>query len=222
MNFVEQQTEPREHADKVRKIPKQQRALETKKRLLAAAHNILIDEGIDALTTRRLAAVSGMSVGTIYVYFPTKEALLFWVFETRLKDRLSHFDATVGQSGLGGSGKEQVDAFLGLMAAQGMWSKLDLELRNAEEKVPALKAYTKWFEDELTSRYVAGWKRLGATMNDRELSLLAEYAHSLDHLNMKMQQGRDRESRRFVGEVTTKIFHELSRLTGATYDVPLG
>ena len=71
MNSDEQQTEPREHADKVRKIPKQQRALETKEKLLAAAHNILIDEGIDALTTRRLAAVSGMSVGTIYVYFPT-------------------------------------------------------------------------------------------------------------------------------------------------------
>src|SRR5258706_778849 len=44
--------------------------------ILDAAARILVDRGYDAFTTNRVAAGAGVSVGSLYQYFPNKEALL--------------------------------------------------------------------------------------------------------------------------------------------------
>ncbi len=59
----------------VRKEPRQARARETVEAILTAAARILTSEGFEALTTNRVAAVAGVSVGSLYQYFPNKEAL---------------------------------------------------------------------------------------------------------------------------------------------------
>ncbi len=41
-----------------------------------AAGRILLNEGIGALNTNRIAKVAGVSVGSLYQYFPNKEAVL--------------------------------------------------------------------------------------------------------------------------------------------------
>jgi len=203
---------------KIRRKPTQSRAIETKARLLEAAHDILTKEGLDALTTRRLATVSGLSVGSIYVYFPNLEALLFYVFEQRLWARLAVFDEVFDAPDPNLSGRDHVNAYFRLMADRHMWSKLDLELKNAEEKFPALKSHTQWFEDELTARYIKQWKRLGSDWRDADLKLLAAYAHNLDHINLKMQMEKTRAQRKQIGEITSELFHALTRMTGAKYD----
>ena len=43
--------------------------------LLSAARTLLLREGYAALTIRRVAAISGIAVGTVYNYFPSKELL---------------------------------------------------------------------------------------------------------------------------------------------------
>ena len=60
----------------VRKMPRQARAKETVEVILTAAARILTSEGFEALTTNRVAAVAGVSVGSLYQYFPNKEALV--------------------------------------------------------------------------------------------------------------------------------------------------
>jgi len=59
-----------------RKSPRQTRSKETVEVLLTAAARILTTEGFEALTTNRVAAVAGVSVGSLYQYFPNKEALV--------------------------------------------------------------------------------------------------------------------------------------------------
>lgn len=61
---------------KPRKIPGQQRATETRQRLLEAAARVFSDYGYAAGTTNRIAAAAGHSIGSLYQYFPNKDAIL--------------------------------------------------------------------------------------------------------------------------------------------------
>lgn len=56
--------------------PRQQRALATLAAIHEAALRILDSEGEQAFNTNRVAAVAGVSVGTLYRYFPNKEAII--------------------------------------------------------------------------------------------------------------------------------------------------
>jgi AcrR family transcriptional regulator len=59
-----------------RKAPSQQRSRSTVDALLEATARILIREGFDKASTNRIAEVAGVSVGSLYQYFPGKEALV--------------------------------------------------------------------------------------------------------------------------------------------------
>ncbi len=59
--------------------------------LLEAADQIARNEGLEALTIARLAKVSGYSEGTMYRYFPTKEALLLALEERAWQSIVTSF-----------------------------------------------------------------------------------------------------------------------------------
>ena len=60
-----------------RKQPKQTRATELVTAILEAAVQVLASEGAQRFTTTRVAEKAGVSVGSLYQYFPNKAALLF-------------------------------------------------------------------------------------------------------------------------------------------------
>lgn len=59
-----------------RKRPRQRRSEATVDAILEAAARILESDGLDALTTNAVADRAGVSVGSLYQYFPGKTALL--------------------------------------------------------------------------------------------------------------------------------------------------
>lgn len=59
-----------------RRQPKQRRARLTVDAVLEAAVKVLKREGSSALTTNRIAEVAGVSIGSVYQYFPDKGAIL--------------------------------------------------------------------------------------------------------------------------------------------------
>ena len=59
-----------------RKAPKQARSLETVKVIIEAAARILEQHGHDGFSTNTVAERAGVSVGSLYQYFPGKEALI--------------------------------------------------------------------------------------------------------------------------------------------------
>ncbi|MGV0912578.1 TetR/AcrR family transcriptional regulator [Martelella sp. FOR1707] len=63
-------------APQPRKTPTQRRAKETCAAIVEAAARILESENPDALNTNRIAERAGVSIGTLYQYFPDKHAIL--------------------------------------------------------------------------------------------------------------------------------------------------
>jgi AcrR family transcriptional regulator len=66
---------------KPRKIAAQQRSRATVDALVEATARILVKDGFDKASTNRIAALAGVSVGSLYQYFPCKEALVAAVIE---------------------------------------------------------------------------------------------------------------------------------------------
>lgn len=60
-----------------RKAPKQARSSELVAAVLQAAVQVLAAEGAQRFTTSRVAEKAGVSVGSLYQYFPNKAAILF-------------------------------------------------------------------------------------------------------------------------------------------------
>jgi AcrR family transcriptional regulator len=60
-----------------RKHPKQARSAELVAAILEAAVQVLAKEGAQRFTTVRVAEKAGVSVGSLYQYFPNKAAILF-------------------------------------------------------------------------------------------------------------------------------------------------
>jgi AcrR family transcriptional regulator len=59
-----------------RKQPHQQRAQDTVEALLEATARVLCEHGYDRASTNRIAQQAGVSIGSLYQYFPSKEALV--------------------------------------------------------------------------------------------------------------------------------------------------
>src|SRR6201992_3416629 len=60
-----------------RKQPKQERSARLVEAILQAAIRVLERDGAAAFTTIRVAERAGVSVGSLYQYFPNKESILF-------------------------------------------------------------------------------------------------------------------------------------------------
>ncbi|MCY1126838.1 helix-turn-helix domain containing protein [Frigidibacter sp. RF13] len=63
-------------AERPRKLPQQARSQATCAAILEAAARILERQGLAGLTTNRVADLAGVSVGTLYQYYPGRDALV--------------------------------------------------------------------------------------------------------------------------------------------------
>lgn len=59
-----------------RRVPKQRRSRDLVRAILDATAKVLVEEGYDRASTNRIAKVAGVSVGSLYQYFPNKQALV--------------------------------------------------------------------------------------------------------------------------------------------------
>lgn len=62
-----------------RRLPRQARSRATFDAIIEATARVLVAEGYDRLNTNRVAQVAGVSVGSLYQYFPNKESLVLAV-----------------------------------------------------------------------------------------------------------------------------------------------
>jgi AcrR family transcriptional regulator len=67
-----------------RKTPQQGRSVATVEAIHDATIQVLLRAGADRLTTVHVAERAGVSVGTLYQYFPNKQSLLFAVLERHM------------------------------------------------------------------------------------------------------------------------------------------
>ena len=77
----------------VRRRPKQRRARQTVEAVLDAVIRLLKRGGSDAITTNRIAEVAGVSIGSLYQYFPDKRAI-FTALHQRHVDQIDRMVQT--------------------------------------------------------------------------------------------------------------------------------
>jgi AcrR family transcriptional regulator len=87
---------PRNPATNPRKSASQERSRLTVDALLEATARVLMKEGYDRASTNKIAALAGVSIGSLYQYFPSKEALVAAVIDRHMHEMLQVFrDALV-------------------------------------------------------------------------------------------------------------------------------
>jgi AcrR family transcriptional regulator len=69
-----------------RRAPKQQRSRQTVDDVLAAVRLVVKRHGTRAVTTNRIAEAAGVSVGSLYQYFPDKRAIFTALHERHVDD----------------------------------------------------------------------------------------------------------------------------------------
>ena len=81
-----------------RKQPRQARAAVMVETILEAAARVLGDRSLAAFNTNRVAEVAGVSVGSVYQYFPNKSALVAALIERAQAALADAVERSVGQT----------------------------------------------------------------------------------------------------------------------------
>jgi len=85
----------------------------TRERILGAARRLFARQGFDQTTTRDLASAVGIAAGTLFNYFPSKEALATTLVADALRDAAGDFDTQL-------RGDESADEALFLLVVCGL------------------------------------------------------------------------------------------------------
>lgn len=99
-----------------RKVPQQQRSQETVNAVFEAVVQMIEKRDVNDPTVSAIAERAGVSVGSVYQYFPTKEALIASLIGFHLKQRMAELDAAIASvAGLGAepAAERLVDHLLG-------------------------------------------------------------------------------------------------------------
>ncbi|MFA4928815.1 MAG: TetR/AcrR family transcriptional regulator [Patulibacter sp.] len=79
-----------------RRIPVQDRAIATVEAIVEAAAQTFERLGYEQTTTNRVADRAGVSIGSLYQYFPNKDALLLALIEDHLDDAAARLQPVLG------------------------------------------------------------------------------------------------------------------------------
>jgi AcrR family transcriptional regulator len=102
--------------DQLRRRPARPHAHETVARILSAADRLLVAEGAAGLNTKRVAEAAGVAVGTVYNWFPDKEAIAE-ALALRAWGELSGLVADVAQDAEAGSVENPLAEAIGALVA---------------------------------------------------------------------------------------------------------
>jgi len=132
----------------LRRTPRQARSRQKLAQVLEAADRLLATEGADALTTTRVAAEAGVSVGALYQYLPDRDAIVDLLAERylgRLEALMAEFVEQAARETWPDVVGVLVDAFAGIYRSE-----------------PGLRAL--WFGRHLTERTRAADREHKRTM----------------------------------------------------------
>jgi AcrR family transcriptional regulator len=134
-------------ASAMRKNPQQARSKATIDAIVDAAAHILGERGWQGLTTNAAAQVAGVSIGSLYQYFPNKIALVEAVRRRHFDDVLAAFDIAANEDI---PRKRRIESFVtGLIAAHGRYPAAHRVLL---EEAP-------WGEDAPRDRFATQYRR---------------------------------------------------------------
>jgi AcrR family transcriptional regulator len=101
-----------------RRRPLQERGRVTVDAILEATARLLVEQGFSKLTTNRVALLAGVSIGSVYQYYPSKEALLAALIERHSDEVYAALERPLLELGKGACIRDVVgSAVRGMMAS---------------------------------------------------------------------------------------------------------
>lgn len=81
-----------------RRSPRQERSRSTVEAIVEAAARVLSEVGLESVSTTRIARVAGVSIGSLYQYFPGKEAIASAMIRRQADEDVTRLHAAVEAS----------------------------------------------------------------------------------------------------------------------------
>ncbi|WP_414449958.1 TetR/AcrR family transcriptional regulator [Burkholderia sp. 22PA0099] len=118
-----------------RKTPTQPRAAETVAAIVEAAAQVLEARGLDGFNTNAVAERAGVSIGSLYQYFPGKDALTVALMQRETQCYLDEMDAALAEP----DGVAALGLLLAATARQQLQRPNLARLLDEQEDSPALR-----------------------------------------------------------------------------------
>lgn len=136
-----------------RKLPKQARSQTTVEAILEAAAQIFERHGYAAGTTNRIAERAGVSIGSLYQYFPNKDAILVALVHLHLAESMAALQPQLERLS-GGAGFDEVlpDIVQAMVELHALAPGLHRVLFEETQLPPALRAELDRLEDQLVEQ----------------------------------------------------------------------
>ncbi len=176
-----------------RKLPRQERARETVDVILEATARTLVRAGYDRTSTNRVALEAGVSIGSLYQYFPNKEALVAALIDRHTDQMTGRCQVALAEA----AGKplaEAVDIVIrSMVIAHAVNPKLHTLLQEQVPRVGKLKRIDQ-IHVELTARVrqmLEIWKE-DVAVDDLDLAAFftVETVDSLLHSTLSKHPGK--------------------------------
>lgn len=136
----------------MRKEPRQERSRDTVEAIMQATAHILGRRGWGGLTTNEVAEAAGVSIGSLYQYFPNKLALIEAIRHRHFRDVLTALEAAEG----GASLAERIEGVVrGMISLHSRDPAIHHVLLEETPRSRESKAAHDEFETEYLNRYKA-------------------------------------------------------------------
>ncbi|MFC5746207.1 TetR/AcrR family transcriptional regulator [Actinomadura rugatobispora] len=194
-----------------RKSPRQKRSAQTREQILEAAARVFVEHGHAAGTTNRIAEAAGLSIGSLYQYFPNKDAILLELARRHVDHGRRLAEAAV-RRGLPAAWDERATVLVDVaLGAHDGDPRLHQVLFEESPRPPALLAELRALQDSLVG-LVAGLLREDGTVRVPDPDLTAWFlvaaAESLTHRYLADRPTADTEAfRRELTGLLTRLVH---------------
>jgi AcrR family transcriptional regulator len=187
-----------------RRKPSQRRSQVTVTAILDAAARVFEERGFDAGTTNHVAEVAGVSIGSLYEYFPNKDAMVVALVERELERERTRLLAILEPAATPDELAAQLRAFVEtLVELHARRPALHRILFDQADHPPAAHACVLRFEESLAHALAASLRELKPSLQDADLTahLIVQTTESLAH-RFVLRGIHDLDRAGFVAELT--------------------
>lgn len=192
-----------------RKTPRQARSRETVEAILGAATDILTRYGYAKLTTNRIAERAGVNIGSLYQYFPSKEAIVAELRKRHVAEQQAAAEQTLAaHRNVGLEGTIRALVSLGLT----MHARAPAVHQAFTEQLPERERRSTSAKNPLVLEMQRRLEHAAVGVPDRELALwiIDTVAHAVIHRAV-VERPTDLSSELMASELTTLLVRYLRR-----------
>jgi len=178
-----------------RRVPSQERAKVRVENILAATRELLLESGIGAVTTARVAERAGVPVGSVYQYFPNKKAILAALYEDYLSGVRTVLDEFVARLPT----TEPWPVFMGQLMREIQQAEYgrDIEgiLMASTHTFPELREIEQRHSEMVIEGIVRILRGLGSRWSKQKLRLLVIYLYLVHNATVHFRRDHHPSSR---------------------------